>query len=94
MSLIGSMVLAAVAGFGGHLTRPLAKQEFAEDGALPIVIPAIGVCIAFPFLLVFWDVFGGAEEDKPKLAAAFWAAFCSIGAGVMVGHFLIPDRKG
>jgi len=94
MSIIGSMLLAAIAGFGGHLTRPLALQEFAEDGLLPIVTPTIGTLITFPFLLLFWRALGGKSGDEPTLSAAFFLAFGSVGLGVLVGHFLIPDRKG
>ena len=91
--MIGKLMLTAVAGFGAHLTRPLAQREFGNSGWLPIALPTIGVLVTFPFLLTFWRALGGAENEEPRLSAAFFMAFGSIGLGTLVGHFLIPDER-
>ena len=92
--MIGKLMLTAIAGFGAHLTRPLALREFGNSGWLPIVLPTIGVLTTYPFFPVFWKALGGSDDEVPRLTAVFFLAFGSIGLGTLVGHFFVPDEKG
>lgn len=97
MSLICTLIFAFVAGFIGHLTRPVIKRDFksTEDvgGWFEVVSYSLGVLLGMPFVILTDKALDGIKDRKNRLIAAYLLAFGGVGMGTLVGFYYLPDRK-
>ena len=90
MNIGGLLVLAALAGLGGHQTRPVLKRDFSADWFC-IACYVVGFVIVAPFLVALYLALGGDPKEVGRIVAGYFLAGLGIGAGVVGGHYLQSD---
>ena len=90
MNIAGLLVLCALAGLGGHQTRPMLKRDFC-GGWFPVSCYVIGAVILSPLVIALYLALGGKGSEAGRWVAAYYLGCLGVGAGVVAGHYLQPD---
>lgn len=95
MKLLSALLLTAIGGLGGHLTRPIVRKEFANggryDGWFAVVSYTLGVLFALPFIVWLWRSLDRLDGES-RLVVSYLIGFGAFGAGTVGGHWLWPDE--